>query len=197
MGRRIALTGGIASGKSTVADLLADRGAVIIDSDVLAREVVAPGTPGLAALVERFGAEVLRRDGSLDRPALGAIVFADSAARADLEAITHPLIRTRAEELRAAAPPDAVVIDVIPLLIEAGLVDGFDEVIVVDAPDEVRVQRLRDRDGFTREQALARLAAQASRSQRLDVADHVISNVGDHDELEARVAALWKRLSRR
>lgn len=197
MGRRIALTGGIASGKSAVADLLAARGAVIIDSDVLAREVVAPGTPGLAAIADRFGEGVLREDGSLDRPALGAIVFADADARADLEAITHPLIRSRAEELRDAAPEGAVVIDVIPLLVEAGLADRFDEVIVVDAPDEVRVQRLRGRDGFTPEQAQARLAAQASREERLAVADHVIRNAGDRGELAASVEALWGRLTGR
>lgn len=145
MTKRIALTGGIASGKSSVADLLAERGAVIIDSDVSAREVVEPGTPGLAAIVERFGEGVLRDDGALDRPALGAIVFADPAARADLEAITHPRIRARADALRVAAPEGAVVIDVIPLLVEVGLAGRFDEVIVVDVPEEVQVERLRRR----------------------------------------------------
>ena len=195
MTRRIALTGGIASGKSSVADLLAERGAVIIDSDVSAREVVAPGTPGLAAIVERFGEGVLRADGALDRPALGAIVFADPAARADLEAITHPRIRARADALRAAAPEGAVVIDVIPLLVEAGLVGRFDEVIVVDVPEEVQVERLRRRDGFTRDEAMARLAAQASRDDRLAVADHVVDNTGTPAELEASVDALWRRLA--
>lgn len=195
MTRRIALTGGIASGKSSVAELLAERGAVIIDSDVSAREVVAPGTPGLAAIVERFGEGVLRADGALDRPALGAIVFADPAARADLEAITHPRIRARADALRAAAPEGAVVIDVIPLLVEAGLVGRFDEVIVVDVPEEVQVERLRRRDGFTRDEAMARLAAQASRDDRLAVADHVVDNTGTPAELEASVDALWRRLA--
>ena len=195
MTRRIALTGGIASGKSSVAELLAERGAVIIDSDVSAREVVAPGTPGLAAIVERFGEGVLRADGALDRPALGAIVFADPAARADLEAITHPRIRARADALRAAAPEGAVVIDVIPLLVEVGLAGRFDEVIVVDVPEEVQVERLRRRDGFTRDEAMARLAAQASRDDRLAVADHVVDNTGTPAELEASVDALWRRLA--
>ena len=195
MTRRIALTGGIASGKSSVADLLAERGAVIIDSDVSAREVVAPGTPGLAAIVERFGEGVLRADGALDRPALGAIVFADPAARADLEAITHPRIRARADALRVAAPEGAVVIDVIPLLVEVGLAGRFDEVIVVDVPEEVQVERLRRRDGFTRDEAMARLAAQASRDDRLAVADHVVDNTGTPAELEASVDALWRRLA--
>lgn len=190
------MTGGIASGKSAVADLLAQRGAVIIDSDVLAREVVAPGTPGLAAIADRFGPQILREDGSLDRPALGAIVFTDPDARAALEAITHPRIRARADELRAAAPAGAVVIDVIPLLVEANLVDRFDEVIVVDVPEEVQVERLRRRDGFTRDEAMARLAAQASRDDRLAVADHVVDNTGSLAELEASVDRLWAKLTR-
>lgn len=190
------MTGGIASGKSAVADLLAQRGAVIIDSDVLAREVVAPGTPGLAAIADRFGPQILREDGSLDRPALGAIVFTDPDARAALEAITHPRIRARADELRAAAPAGAVVIDVIPLLVEANLVDRFDEVIVVDVPEEVQVERLRRRDGFTRDEAMARLAAQASRDDRLAVADHVVDNTGSLAELEASVDRLWGKLTR-
>ena len=195
MTKRIALTGGIASGKSSVADLLAERGAVIIDSDVSAREVVEPVTPGLAAIVERFGEGVLRDDGARDRPALGAIVFADPAARADLEAITHPRIRARADALRVAAPEGAVVIDVIPLLVEVGLAGRFDEVIVVDVPEEVQVERLRRRDGFTRDEAMARLAAQASRDDRLAVADHVVDNTGTRAELEASVDALWRRLT--
>lgn len=190
------MTGGIASGKSAVADLLAQRGAVIIDSDVLAREVVAPGTPGLAAIADRFGPQILREDGSLDRSALGAIVFTDPDARAALEAITHPRIRARADELRAAAPAGAVVIDVIPLLVEANLVDRFDEVIVVDVPEEVQVERLRRRDGFTRDEAMARLAAQASRDDRLAVADHVVDNTGSLAELEASVDRLWGKLTR-
>lgn len=195
VGRRIALTGGIASGKSAVADRLAERGAIIIDSDVLARQVVAPGTPGLDAIAERFGTGVLRPDGSLDRPALGRIVFADPSARRDLEAITHPLIRERADALRAGAPEGAVVIDVIPLLVEAGLADQFDEIIVVDAPDDVRLARLTRRDSFSREEARARLAAQAARAERLAVADHIVENTGTMAELAASVDDLWGHLT--
>ncbi len=192
---RIALTGGIASGKSAVADLLAERGAVIIDADVLARAVVEPGTPGLAAIVERFGAGVLAADGSLDRPALGRIVFADPDARADLEAITHPAIRARARALRAAAPDGSVVIDVIPLLVEAGLADGFDTVIVVDADPDTQLRRLRSRDGFTAQEAGQRLAAQASRADRLAVADLVVPNTGDLADLRREVDQVWRRLT--
>ena len=195
VGRRITLTGGIASGKSAVADRLAERGAIIIDSDVLARQVVAPGTPGLDAIAERFGTGVLRPDGSLDRPALGRIVFADPSARRDLEAITHPLIRERADALRAGAPEGAVVIDVIPLLVEAGLADQFDEIIVVDAPDDVRLARLTRRDSFSREEARARLAAQAARAERLAVADHIVENTGTMAELAASVDDLWGHLT--
>ena len=192
---RIALTGGIASGKSAVADLLAARGAVIIDSDVLAREVVEPGTPGLAAISERFGAGVLAGDGSLDRAALGRLVFADPDARADLEAITHPAIRARAEALRAAAPPGSVVIDVIPLLVEAGLAGGFDTVIVVDADPATQLRRLRARNGFSAQEAGQRLAAQASRADRLAAADLVVPNTGDLAGLRREVDALWRRLA--
>ena len=192
---RIALTGGIASGKSAVADLLAARGAVIIDSDVLAREVVEPGTPGLAAISERFGAGVLAGDGSLDRAALGRLVFADPDARADLEAITHPAIRARARALRAAAPEGSVVIDVIPLLVEAGLADGFDTVIVVDADPDTQLRRLRSRDGFTAQEAGQRLAAQASRADRLAVADLVVPNTGDLADLRREVDQVWRRLT--
>lgn len=192
---RIALTGGIASGKSAVADLLAARGAVIIDSDVLAREVVEPGTPGLAAISERFGAGVLAGDGSLDRAALGRLVFADPDARADLEAITHPAIRARAEALRAAAPPGSVVIDVIPLLVEAGLAGGFDTVIVVDADPATQLRRLCARNGFSAQEAGQRLAAQASRADRLAAADLVVPNTGDLAGLRREVDALWRRLA--
>lgn len=192
--RRIALTGGIASGKSAVAEMLAERGAVIIDADVVAREVVRPGSRGLAAIVERFGDGVLTPEGTLDRAALGRIVFADPAARADLEAITHPAIRARAEALRAHAAADAVVIDVIPLLIEAGLVEGFDLVIVVDADPAVQLGRVRARDGFTAAEAQSRLSAQASRTDRLAVADLVVANSGDLDDLRREVDQVWERL---
>ncbi len=158
---QLGLTGGIASGKSAVAELLAAHGAVIIDSDVLAREVVAPGTPGLAAVVERFGPGVLRPDGVLDRAALGAVVFADPAARRDLEAIIHPTVRARAAELAAAAPRDAVVVQMIPLLVETGQQDRFDLVVVVDVEPEVQLARIRQRDGLDEPAALARVRAQA------------------------------------
>lgn len=187
---RIALTGGIASGKSVVADMLSERGAVIIDADVLAREVVEPGTPGLAAIVRRFGQGVLTADGSLDRAALGAIVFADADARADLEAITHPAIRERAERLREQAPPGSVVIDVVPLLIEAGLASRFDTVIVVDVDEATQLRRLMDRNGLTRGEAQRRLDAQASRERRLAAADFVVTNDGDRGALCHQLDAL-------
>jgi dephospho-CoA kinase len=190
----IGLTGGIASGKSAVAEELRRRGAVIIDSDVLAREVVAPGTPGLAAVVERFGAGVLHPDGTLDRAALGRIVFADPVARADLEAIVHPAVRARAAELAAAAPPDALVVQVIPLLVETGQAGAFDAVVVVDADPETQVARLLARDGLDRDAALARLAAQASRAERLAAADHVVANDGSRADLIRAVDELWRVL---
>ena len=187
---RIALTGGIASGKSFVAAELEALGAVIIDSDVLARDVVAPGTPGLAAVVGRFGDAVLRADGELDRAALGAIVFADDAARADLNAIVHPLVRARAEEIEEGVA-DGVVVHVIPLLVEAGLVDGFDRVIVVDLPVEDQIRRLMARNGVTREQAEARVRAQATREERLAVADRIVDNAGDPAATVAQVDEIW------
>jgi dephospho-CoA kinase len=192
---RIALTGGIASGKSTVADMLEERGAVIIDSDVLAREVVEPGTPGLQAIVERFGAGVLTPEGALDRPALGTIVFGDNVARADLNAIVHPLVRARAEALEASAPGGTLVVQVIPLLVEAGLVDGFDVVAVVDVPEEEQLERLMRRNGFSRVEAQSRLRAQASRSERLAVADFVIDNSGPLRETEDQVERLVRGLA--
>lgn len=192
----VGLTGGIASGKTTVADLLRDRGAVIIDSDVLAREVVEPGTPGLAAVVERFGAGVLDADGRLDRPALGTIVFHDPQGRAALEQILHPAIRRRAAELQAAAPADAVVVQVIPLLVETGQHDRFDRVVVVDVSPETQLTRLLARDStLTPDQARARIAAQADREARLAVADVVISNEGPRERMVAQVDRLWKELS--
>lgn len=195
--RLIALTGGIGSGKSTVADLFAERGAILIDADLLAREVVEPGTDGLAGIRERFGDGVLAEDGSLDRPALGRLVFADDAARADLNQIVHPLVRARARELRAAAlasDPDAVVIDVIPLLVETGQADHFDVVIVVDVPVEVQVERVMARNGLSREDVEARIAAQATRGERLAVADLVIPNAGTLSELGDQVDAAWERI---
>lgn len=195
MTRTIALTGGIAAGKSAVSALLAARGAVIVDSDVLAREVVAPGTKGLAAIRKRFGEVVLAPDGSLDRAKLGDLVFDDDQARADLNAIVHPAVRARAAQLRLSAPPDAVVVQVIPLLVETGQAGDFDTVVVVDAEEQVQIRRLLQRNALTRTQARARLRAQASREQRLAVADEVIDNSGPYAALEPQVDRLWQRLS--
>ncbi len=189
----VGLTGGIASGKSSVAALLAARGAVIIDADVLAREVVAPGTPLLAQVAARFG-DVLAADGSLDRAALGRIVFADLEARRDLEAMIHPAVRRRAAELEAQAPDGSVVVHVIPLLVETGQQDRFDRVVVVDVDPDTQLRRLRDRDQADIPAAQARISAQATREQRLAAADIVIDNSGSPADLDGRVDALWERL---
>ncbi|MDD9350588.1 dephospho-CoA kinase [Mumia sp.] len=191
---RVGLTGGIGSGKSAVSTLLRDRGAVIIDSDVLAREVVEPGTPGLAAVVERFGDDVLTADGQLDRPALGALVFSDLSARRDLEDIVHPLVRARGADLEAQAGPDAVVVHDVPLLVETGQASRFDLVVVVDAPVEVQIERLVTQRGMSREEAASRIAAQASRDDRLAAADVVIDNTGSLDDLAREVEQLWTTL---
>jgi len=188
---RIGLTGGIGSGKSAVSRLLAEHGAIVIDSDVLAREVVEPGTPGLAAVVEAFGPEVLRADGSLDRDRLGVVVFGDVAALRRLNAIVHPLVGARSAEIVAAAPDDAVLVHDIPLLVENKLAPHFDLVLVVEAPVDVRIARLlRDR-GMTEEAARARIAAQASDADRRAVADVVLSNDGTLDDLRAAVDKFW------
>lgn len=195
--RRIGLTGGIGSGKSAVAELLRAMGAVIVDADVLAREVVEPGTRGLAAIVERFGGDVLSSDGSLDRSALGAVVFADGRARTDLNAIVHPLVRRRARELELAAweaDPDAVVVHVIPLLVETGQTGRFDRVVVVDCPEQTQIERVMARSGLTRAEAEARVAAQASRVERLAAADVVITNDGTLDSLRREVERAWPLL---
>jgi dephospho-CoA kinase len=191
---RVGLTGGIASGKSLVADELAARGAVVIDADVLAREVVEPGTDGLAAVVERFGNGVLAA-GRLDRARLGQIVFADTAARRDLERIVHPAVRARAAELEGAAPPDAVVVQVIPLLVETGQQDKFDFVVVVDVDPATQLARLVARDGLDAADAQARLAAQASQEERRAVADVVIDNRGNVTDLKAQIGPLWQFLT--
>lgn len=193
--RKIGLTGGIGAGKSAVADLLVSYGAVLIDSDLIAREVVAPGTPGLAAVVAEFGPGVLGADGALDRPALGAIVFGDPERLAALNAIVHPLVRERSAQLEAAAAPDAIVVHDVPLLAENGLRPLFDQVIVVDADQEVRLDRLVRLRGMAESEARARMAAQASREQRLAVADLVVENNGSPAELAERVKALWEQLS--
>lgn len=191
---RIGLTGGIGSGKSTVAALLADRGAVVVDADRIAREVVEPGTPGLAAVAEEFGPEVLTDDGRLDRTALGAVVFADEDARRRLEAILHPLIRARSAEIEAAAGPGVLVVHDIPLLVESGQAELFDAVLVVDVPVPTQVERMTGDRGWTREQAQARVAAQADRETRLRAATHVIDNTGTRDDLRERVTEVVEEL---
>jgi dephospho-CoA kinase len=187
---RIGLTGGIGSGKSTVSRLLAEHGAVIIDADAIAREVVEPGTPGLTAVVEAFGTTVRAADGSLDRPVLAAVVFADPEARGRLDAIVHPLVRARATEIAAAAPPDAVVVNDVPLLVETGQAGAYDLVVVVEARPDVRVARLVQR-GLTADDARARMAAQATDEQRRAVADVVLDNGGTPEELAAQVDRFW------
>jgi dephospho-CoA kinase len=190
---RVGLTGGIASGKSAVAAVLARLGAQVIDADMLAREVVEPGTPGLAAVRERFGESVLTASGALDRAALGAVVFADEAARRDLEAIVHPAVRRRASEIEADATAP-VVVHVIPLLVETGQADAFDRVVVVDVPEEIQRDRLMARNGLSAWEADARIAAQSSRQGRLAAADHVLDNSGTPAQLERQVRALWAAL---
>jgi dephospho-CoA kinase len=194
---RLGLTGGIGSGKSTVSARLAAHGAFVIDYDQLAREVVEPGTPGLAAIVERFGPDVIAADGSLDRPALGAVVFADEAARIDLEAITHPAIRDLALAQEATVPGDGVVVHDHPLLAEMQMTSHFDLVVVVDSPEHVQVERLVELRGMTEADVRARLAAQATREDRLAVAHIVLDNTGSIADLEAEVDALWERIKSR
>jgi dephospho-CoA kinase len=187
----VGLTGGIGSGKSVVAARLAELGAIVIDSDRLAREVVAPGTEGLAEVVAAFGPEVRGPDGALDRPALGRIVFADPAARERLERIIHPRVRARSAELAAAAPPGAVVVNDVPLLVEAGLAGGYDLVVVVLADEATRVARLVRGRGMTEAEARSRIAAQATDQQRRAVADVVLDNDGTLADLRAAVDRLW------
>ena len=193
----VGLTGGIGSGKSEVARLLAGHGAVVVDSDLLAREAVAPGTPGLAAVLAEFGPGVLAEDGSLDRPALGRVVFADPARRAVLEGIVHPYVRRRSAEIAAGTPEGAVVVHDVPLLVEAGLADRYDLVVVVDVDEETQVRRLTAGRGMSGEDARARISAQADRAARLAVADLVVTNDGSLEDLRRRVEELWVELSRR
>ena len=187
---RIGLTGGIGSGKSTVARLLADRGAHLVDADVLAREVVAPGTPGLAAVVEAFGEQIRTPEGGLDRPALAAVVFADPGARARLDGIVHPLVRARAIEIISGLPDDAVVVQDIPLLVETGQARSFDLVLVVEADPGTRVARLVAR-GLDEGDARARIAAQATDAERRAVADVVLDNSGTPEQLAEQVERFW------
>lgn len=194
---RVGLTGGIASGKSTVSAILAELGAVVIDADVLAREVVARGTPGLEAVVAEFGPGLLTPEGDLDRPAMGALVFGDAEARKRLEAIIHPLVHQRSAQLEAEAPAGAVVVHDIPLLAEVGRAGTFDAVVVVDAPAELQVSRMVEDRGWSREEAESRIAAQASREDRLAIATHVVDNTGTLDELRRRVEQVYAELAAR
>jgi dephospho-CoA kinase len=194
---RVGLTGGIASGKSTVSAILAELGAIVIDADALAREVVARGTPGLEAVVAEFGPGLLTPEGDLDRPAMGALVFGDAEARKRLEAIIHPLVHQRSDQLEAEAPDDAVVVHDIPLLAEVGRAGSFDAVVVVDAPAELQVSRMVEDRGWSREEAESRIAAQASREDRLAIATHVVDNTGTLDELRRRVEQVYAELTAR
>lgn len=190
----VGLTGGIGAGKSTVAGMLAERGALVLDADLAARAVVEPGTDGLAEIVRTFGNEVLARDGSLDRAALAAVVFSDESRRAELNAIVHPRVRAWMAERAGAAPAGSIVVQDIPLLVEGGLTPLFEYVVVVDADDETRLKRLMEDREMTLEQARARIAAQAPRAQRNAAADKVIDNSGDLGRLASEVAALWREL---
>ncbi|MGW8726514.1 dephospho-CoA kinase [Streptomyces sp. NPDC055808] len=194
---KVGLTGGIGAGKSEVSRLLVSYGAVLIDADRIAREVVEPGTPGLAAVVEAFGPGILSTDGTLDRPGLGAIVFSDPEKLATLNRIVHPLVGARSAELEAAAGPDSVVIHDVPLLAENGLAALYDLVVVVDAAPETQLDRLVRLRGMTPEEARARMAAQADRAQRLAVADVVVDNDGPLEALEPQVRKVWADLVER
>ncbi|MCU1467712.1 MAG: dephospho-CoA kinase [Actinomycetia bacterium] len=192
----VGLTGGIGAGKSTVAARLAARGAVVIDADAIAREVVEPGTPTLAKLVERFGPEILRDDGSLDRSALAAVAFKDDETRKELEAITHPAIGEEFLRRVADSPPNAVVIHDVPLLVESKRGFQYAAVIVVEAPVEIRLDRLESR-GVPREDASRRIGLQATDAERRAVATWVVDNAGDLDELETQLRDIWTDLQRR
>lgn len=196
--QRIGLTGGIAAGKSVAAQRLVERGAVVLDYDVLSRDAVAPGSPGLAEVVEAFGDGVLAPDGTLDRPGLAAVVFADESARARLNGIVHPVVRRLAAEREAAAAaadPGAVVVHDVPLLVESGYADAFHLVVLVQAPAVLRVERLVRTRGMDRTEAERRIAAQAPDEDRLAVADVVLDGSGAPDELREQVDALWDRLA--
>jgi dephospho-CoA kinase len=190
---RVGLTGGIGSGKSLVAARLAERGAVVIDADEVAREVVRPGTPGLAAVTAAFGSDVLQADGALDRGRLAALVFAEADARERLNAIVHPLIGSRTAELMAVAGPDSVVVHDVPLLAENGLAPRYHLVVVVESPEQLRIQRLVGQRGMTTAGAQSRVSAQATDEQRRAVADVLLDNVGSLDDLRQHVDGLWHR----
>ncbi len=194
---RVGLTGGIGAGKSEVSRRLAAQGAVVIDADAIAREVVEPGTPGLAEVVAAFGPEVLLPDGSLDRPRLGDIVFADPDLRTRLNGIVHPLVGARMRELEESAGPGSIVVHDVPLIAENNMAGAYDLVVVVDVPPRLQLDRLVRHRGMTREQARARMAAQASREQRLGIAGIVVDNSASLAELDRQVGELWTELRRR
>jgi dephospho-CoA kinase len=194
---KVGLTGGIGSGKSEVSRRLAARGAVLIDADKIAREVVEPGTAGLARVVAVFGPGVLHEDGSLNRERLGSIVFADSEKLASLNAIVHPLVGARVAELQEQTDDDAIMVYDVPLLAENNLAPMYDVVVVVDAPDEMRLARLVELRGMNEQDARARLAVQTTRENRLKIADIVVPNEGSLEDLQARVDEVWTELSSR
>jgi dephospho-CoA kinase len=194
---RVGLTGGIGAGKSEVSRRLAAHGAVVIDADAIAREVVEPGTPGLAEVVAAFGPEVLLADGRLDRPRLGDIIFASPELRARLNGIVHPLVGARMRELEESAGPGSIVVHDVPLIAENNMAGAYDLVVVVDVPPRLQLDRLVRHRGLTRDQARARMAAQASREQRLGIAGIVVDNSGSLAELDRQVGELWTELRRR
>jgi dephospho-CoA kinase len=194
---RVGLTGGIGAGKSEVSKRLAAYGAVIIDADLIAREVVAPGTDGLAEIVEAFGPSVLGPDGALDRERLGNAVFADKQKLATLNSIVHPRVGARMRELEEATGPGSVVVHDVPLIAENGLADAYDLVVVVDVPPRAQLDRLVRLRGMSRDQAEARIGAQASREQRLAIAGIVVDNSSSLAELDRQVGELWSELRRR
>jgi dephospho-CoA kinase len=188
---RIGLSGGIGAGKSTVSSTLSDLGGVVVDGDVISREVVEPGTEGLAKLVDAFGEQILSDDGSLNRPALAAIAFSDEEKRQTLNGIVHPLVGKRRSELIASAGEDAVVVEDIPLLVESGMAPMFPLVVIVNTDEDLRVKRLIEHRGFTEEDARARIAAQATEEQRRAVADVWLDNTGSTEELVEQARELW------
>ena len=193
----VGLTGGVGSGKSTVAHMLQERGAVVIDADAIARSVVEPGTDGFNEVLDAFGNEVLDRDGSLDRKALAAVVFRDPQAREQLEQIIHPLVRRQSDLMTALADDDAVVIHDVPLLAETGRAGDYDLIVVVDAPEDQRISRLLVSRGWDTATARSRISAQATREERLAIADEVVGNDGDLPALGKAVDARWEELRRR
>jgi dephospho-CoA kinase len=196
MGVRVGLTGGVGSGKSTVAQLLAGHGATVFDADAIAREVVETGTPGFDAVVAQFGTDIVAADGSLDRAVLASVVFNDERARRELNAIVHPLVGEQFTAQMAAATPDSIVVYDVPLLVEGNLAEGFDVVVVVEADQQTRVARLQER-GMPEQDARARMATQATDEQRRAVAHELINNDGNRESLETQVGELWERLIER